>query len=153
MRIIIASVGKLATTSPAYRLFAEFVQRTPWEITLKEVEEKRPLPVAQLKEREAELLLKALPEQTFIIALDEKGKIPASTEFAGLLSRWQDEGHQTIAFLIGGANGHGPKVKERANYLLSLGPMTWPHMLVRVMLTEQIYRAHTILTGHPYHRA
>jgi 23S rRNA (pseudouridine1915-N3)-methyltransferase len=152
MRIIIASVGKLTTVSPLHTLCSEFMQRVPWDIVIKEVEEKRPLPVERLKEREAELLLKCLPEHCMIIALDETGRTPSSTEFATLLSHWQEEAPPVIAFLIGGANGHAALIKQRANYLLSLGKMTWPHMLVRVMLTEQLYRAHTILTGHPYHR-
>ena len=152
MRIIIASVGKLSTQSPLHKQIAEFIARMPWDITMKEVEEKKPLPTKQLQEREGELLLKAIPDGAWIVALDETGKTPSSREFASLLSNWQDQGNHTIAFLIGGADGHGAAIKSRANYLLSLGAMTWPHMLVRVMLTEQIYRAHTILTGHPYHR-
>ena len=94
----------------------------------------------------------ALPEKAFSIVLDERGKAMASDAFAGLLSRHLDGGTQDIAFLIGGPDGHAPGIRERAGFLMSFGPMTWPHRLVRVMLFEQLYRATTIIMGHPYHR-
>jgi 23S rRNA (pseudouridine1915-N3)-methyltransferase len=88
-----------------------------------------------------------------VVALDERGKALASEAFARRIAGWRDGGAQDLAFLIGGADGHAPAVRERADFLLSLGPMTWPHLMVRAMLAEQLYRAQQILAGHPYHRA
>ena len=106
----------------------------------------------QLKEAESSLLLSSIPQGGKIIALDERGKTPSSREFADILGKWMDEGVQSISFLIGGANGHAEKVRTQADYKLSFGRMTLPHMLARVVLVEQIYRAKTILDGHPYHK-
>jgi 23S rRNA (pseudouridine1915-N3)-methyltransferase len=122
---------------------------------LKEVEEKRPLSSAELKAREAELLLAALEEskgKRAVVVLDERGKQLGSRDFAVRLQRFEDDGTGEIAFLIGGADGHGQAVLDRADLKLSLGTMTWPHMMVRAMLAEQLYRAQAILAGHPYHR-
>jgi 23S rRNA (pseudouridine1915-N3)-methyltransferase len=152
MRILIAAVGK-AKAGPEQDLFRQYCRRlTPMPV-LKEVEEKRPLAGPQLKAREAELLLAVVPDGARIVALDERGRDLASMEFAATLRDWRDGGAQDVAFLIGGADGHGDAVRERANLLLCLGRMTWPHMLVRALLAEQLWRAHSILTGHPYHRA
>jgi 23S rRNA (pseudouridine1915-N3)-methyltransferase len=93
-----------------------------------------------------------LPQKSFTIVLDERGKALASEAFAALLSRHLDGGTADMAFLIGGPDGHAPDIREGAGLLMSFGPMTWPHRLVRVMLFEQIYRAITIVSGHPYHR-
>jgi 23S rRNA (pseudouridine1915-N3)-methyltransferase len=117
-----------------------------------ELEEKRPLPPALLKAREAELILAALPAGARLVALDRGGKAWSSRELADRLSTWGDHGIGTVAFAIGGAEGLGAAVLERADAVLSLGAMTWPHLLVRSMLLEQLYRAQQILAGHPYHR-
>ncbi|MEE8505176.1 MAG: 23S rRNA (pseudouridine(1915)-N(3))-methyltransferase RlmH [Kiloniellales bacterium] len=121
-------------------------------LALKEVEERRPLPADDLKRREAELLLGAAPKGARIIALDERGKALSSAEFAGLIGRWRDAGVRDLAFLIGGAEGLDGSVRDAAALTLSLGAMTWPHLLTRALLAEQLYRAQSILTGHPYHR-
>ena len=105
-----------------------------------------------LKNAEADLLLSDVPEKAKVVVLDEHGDTLSSREFAKKLGTWQVQGTNTIAFLIGGADGHGQKVKQRADLMLSFGRMTLPHFLMRVVLTEQIYRAQTILDGHPYHR-
>ncbi len=110
------------------------------------------LPAALLKEREAELILKALPPGVPLIALDQRGSSWSSRDFADRLARWRDRGIAELAFAIGGAEGLGAAALERAQETLSLGPMTWPHLLVRGMLLEQLYRAQQILAGHPYHR-
>ena len=102
---------------------------------------------------EARILASAVPPKCFSIVLDERGNAMASEAFAGLMQRQLDHGTSDMTFVIGGPDGHAPETRERANLLLSFGPMTWPHRLVRVMLFEQIYRAVTIMTGHPYHRA
>jgi len=110
------------------------------------------LPPAQLKAREAELILAAIPAGALLIALDERGQSWSSREFAERLSQWRDHGVANIAFAIGGADGLGGMVIERADAVLSLGAMTWPHLVVRSLLLEQLYRAQQILAGHPYHR-
>ncbi len=102
---------------------------------------------------EAEALLRAAPNNALLCILDERGKTMTSPEFAALLARWRDEGHKDAAFMIGGADGLAPDLRVQAEFKLSFGPMVWPHMLVRVMLGEQLYRAASILAGAPYHRA
>lgn len=102
--------------------------------------------------REAELILAALPTGARLVALDERGQAWTSRELADRLGQWRDQGTAALAFAIGGADGLGRAVIERADAVLSLGAMTWPHLLVRGMLLEQLYRAQQILAGHPYHR-
>ena len=96
-------------------------------------------------------MLAAVPAGALMVALDERGEAWSSTELARRLAAWRDTG-ATIAFAIGGADGLGPAVIGRADAVLSLGAMTWPHFLARGMLLEQLYRAQQILAGHPYHR-
>jgi 23S rRNA (pseudouridine1915-N3)-methyltransferase len=117
-----------------------------------ELEEKRKLPPPQLQTREAELILAALPQGARLVVLDERGQAWTSRELADRLGQWRDQGTATLAFAIGGAEGLGRAVIERADAVLSMGAMTWPHLLVRGMLLEQLYRAQQILAGHPYHR-
>jgi 23S rRNA (pseudouridine1915-N3)-methyltransferase len=121
-------------------------------VTLVELEEKRRLPAAELKQREAELILAAMPPGARLVALDERGSAWTSRQFADRLASWRDAGAATLAFAIGGADGLGQAVIDRADAVLSLGPMTWPHLLARSLLLEQLYRAQQILAGHPYHR-
>jgi 23S rRNA (pseudouridine1915-N3)-methyltransferase len=101
---------------------------------------------------EAVLLARTLPEGTALCVLDERGKTLSSPEFAQAIAAWRDGGRQDAAFVIGGADGIDPNLRSRADLVLSFGRMVWPHMLVRVMLAEQLYRAATILAGAPYHR-
>ena len=114
-----------------------------------EVEDKKNLGMGA----EGELLARAVPSGAALVTLDERGKVMTSPEFAGLLARWRDGGRQDVAFVIGGADGIDPALRTRADASVSFGAMVWPHMLVRVMLAEQLYRAATILGGGPYHRA
>lgn len=107
---------------------------------------------AEIKRREAAALLAMLTAQDFVVALDQGGAAPDSVALAELLSQWQQTGRR-VSFVVGGAEGLDAAVLQRADLKLSLGPLTWPHMLVRPMLAEQLYRAQTILAGHPYHRA
>lgn len=153
MRIAILAIGR-ARGGPAMDLFADYVKRLPWPVQLRELEDRKSGGSAsERKLREAALLHGAIPKGAIVIALDEQGKTPSSTEFAKLLGGLVDEGTADLCFLIGGADGLDSSLKTQARSLLSLGPMTWPHLLVRALLAEQLYRAHTILTGHPYHRA
>lgn len=110
------------------------------------------MPPAELKTREAALILGALPHGARLVALDGRGATWSSIELADRLRDWRDTGAHAAAFAIGGADGLGSAVIERADAVLSLGKMTWPHLLVRGMLLEQLYRAQQILAGHPYHR-
>ena len=102
---------------------------------------------------EAELLARAVPAGAVLVTLDDRGKVLSSPDFAAQLARWRDGGRQDVAFVIGGADGIDPGLRAKADFSISFGQMVWPHMLVRVMLAEQLYRAATILSGGPYHRA
>jgi 23S rRNA (pseudouridine1915-N3)-methyltransferase len=101
---------------------------------------------------EAQLLRKALPAGAATCVLDERGSILPSPDFAQKLAAWRDNGTSDLAFVIGGADGLDPSLRDEAQFQLSFGQMVWPHMLVRVMLCEQLYRAASILAGSPYHR-
>lgn len=117
-----------------------------------EVEERRAFPPAVLKAREGKLILDALPSGLPLIALDAGGIQWSSRVLAERVAAWRDRSLPELVFAIGGADGLHSTVLERADVTLSLGPMTWPHLLVRGMLLEQLYRAQQILAGHPYHR-
>ena len=117
-----------------------------------EVDERRSLPPVQLKAREGELILRALPAGAPFVALDERGVQWSSRALAERIATWRDRGSPELAFAIGGADGLHSMVLDRADVTLSFGSMTWPHLLVRGMLLEQLYRAQQILAGHPYHR-
>jgi 23S rRNA (pseudouridine1915-N3)-methyltransferase len=105
---------------------------------------------AEIMRREATALRARIPAGAFIVALDREGEAPDSAGFARRLSQWA--GGRALCFVIGGAEGLDPELLGQANYLLSLGPMVWPHMLARAMLAEQLFRAQSILAGYPYHR-
>lgn len=158
MKLRILAVGR-AKGGPEAALIAEYARRLQWPLAIEEVEERRPLSGAELKAREAELLTRALERgagkgsgQRMLIALDERGRQLGSRDFAQKLDAWRGQGVAEIAFVIGGADGLAEQLRQRADLTLSLGQMTWPHMLARAMLVEQIYRAQQILAGHPYHR-
>lgn len=102
---------------------------------------------------EAALLRKAIPDGAFLVTLDERGKVMTSPKFANKVADWRDNSQRDVAFVIGGADGIAPDLRSQADFSLSFGKMVWPHMLARVMLTEQLYRAANILSGGPYHRA
>jgi 23S rRNA (pseudouridine1915-N3)-methyltransferase len=151
MRLWLIAVGRLKP-GPLKDLQDHYAARIRWPLEIREVEERRKLPPAELKEREGALLLAELSDDAVAVALDARGKPLASEAFAGEIAAWRDA-DAPIAFLIGGADGLAEAVRRRANRVLSLGAMTWPHFLARGMLLEQIYRAQQILAGHPYHRA
>jgi 23S rRNA (pseudouridine1915-N3)-methyltransferase len=117
-----------------------------------EIEERRSLPPEQLKLREGELILGALPAGIPFVALDERGTQWSSRALAKRIAAWRNQGGSELVFAIGGADGLHRAVLDRADVILALGSMTWPHLLVRGMLLEQLYRAQQILAGHPYHR-
>lgn len=149
MKILIAAIGKWRAC-PEQEIFNDYLKRTRWKITLKEMEAKAQEPLVK-KEKEGEMLLEAAGKARKII-LDEKGKILSTREFASALSDLNSKGNDGVALLIGGADGHTEAVRSQADLVLSLGKMTWPHMLVRPMLMEQLYRAWCLANNHPYHR-
>ncbi|MBI1273705.1 MAG: 23S rRNA (pseudouridine(1915)-N(3))-methyltransferase RlmH [Alphaproteobacteria bacterium] len=145
----IIAIGKMQGAEA--ELFNEYAKRIKPALTAREFPAPRALTGAALKRAEADKLLGALPRECFVIALDVRGKDIGSEALAEKLSAWQQR--KNAAFIIGGADGLDARVLERADFTLSLGAKTWPHMLARVMLIEQIYRAKQINAGHPYHRA
>ena len=156
MRLHLCAVGRLRA-GPERDLVDDYLQRLDrtgrplglGPVTEHEVEDKKGGGMAA----EGALLSRAIPESAALCVLDERGKTLSSPEFAQMLASWRDGGRQDAAFVIGGADGVEPSLRARADLVVSFGRMVWPHMLVRVMLAEQLYRAATILTGSPYHRA
>ena len=156
MRVHLCAVGRLRS-GPERDLITDYVTRfdrsgralSLGPFSEHEVEDKRGGGMAA----EAELLARAVPHGALIVTLDERGALVSSPEFATMLTRWRDDGRQDLAFVIGGADGIDPGLRARADASISFGKMVWPHMLVRVMLCEQLYRAASILAGAPYHRA
>ena len=118
-------------------------------LTLHEVDDRKGGGMAA----EAALLRRAIPDGAVLVVLDERGNLMPSPDFADRLAGWRDAGRGDLAFVIGGADGLAPELRAQADMALSFGAMVWPHMLVRVMLTEQLYRAASILARSPYHRA
>jgi len=152
MRLKVAAIGRWKA-GPERSLYEHFARRITFPLELTEVESKKKLPPAALVRREGELLLAEAPKGAVVVALDGRGKALTSVAFAKQLGRWRDDGVREVVFIIGGADGLDDSVRRKATLTLSLGPMTWPHLMVRAMLAEQIYRAQAILSGHPYHRA
>lgn len=156
MRLHICAVGRLRA-GPEKVLLDDYILRAGrtgralglGPVTVTEIENKKSGGMAA----EAGLLQRAIPKAARVVALDERGKTLGSPQFAETLAGWRDTGAQDVAFLIGGADGLEPGLRAQADMRLSFGPMVWPHMLARVMLAEQLYRAASILAGGPYHRA
>ena len=151
MQSLIVAVGRWKA-GPERALYELYEKRIQPRLQLKELEEKKRLSGAELTRSEGQLLLNAVPDGARIVALDGIGKGLSSRALAEALGRWRDDGVRSTAFVIGGADGLDRAVLQRADLKLSLGPQTWPHMMVRAMLAEQLYRAQAILSGHPYHR-
>lgn len=148
--IHILCVGK-GGRDPAAALAERYLKRLPVGVRLVEVSDRGPADGDGRRRREAEKLRARMPEGSLVIALDESGEVRDSRAFAAALAGWQETG-RPLTFLIGGAEGLDPALRAAADVRLSLSAMTWPHMLVRAMLAEQLYRAFSILRGHPYHR-
>ena len=152
MRILVAAIGR-ARGDPAAALYSHYAHRvTAWPLDLKEVELGKRRAVATRRAAEAQALLAAVALNCVIVALDEQGEAASSAQLARRLSRWHEDGVKDIAFLIGGADGLDASLRGRADWSLAFGRLTWPHLLVRAMLAEQLYRAQQIIAGHPYHR-
>ena len=152
LRLEILAVGRCRDAA-INALVDDYARRCPWPWHLTEVTARAGTAPAQLTAAEGRQLLAAVPAGAAVIALDERGQDLDSLPFARRLGTWRDDGRPAAAFLIGGADGLAAEPRQRADLVLAMGRMTWPHLLARVMLAEQLYRATTILAGHPYHRA
>ena len=156
MRIHICAVGRMRA-GPEKTLVDDYLTRFDrtgrslglGPASIIEVEDKKGGGMAA----EASLLRRSLPQGAVICILDERGKVETSPHFADRIAQWRDAGRGDLAIIIGGADGIDPALRQQADHALSFGKMVWPHMLVRVMIAEQLYRAASILAGAPYHRA
>ncbi|SDG42677.1 23S rRNA (pseudouridine(1915)-N(3))-methyltransferase RlmH [Roseospirillum parvum] len=151
MRLTLIAVGR-ARPGPERDLFAHYAKRLKWPLEVIEVEEKRPLPVEVRRQREAELIAARLPAGARRLILDERGRDLSSRQLAERLGAWRDQGEAHVALVIGGADGLDDSLRRQADLLLALGRATWPHMLMRSLLAEQLFRCQSILDNHPYHR-
>ncbi len=139
MILHIVARGKIGR-SPEAELVERYLQRLSWPFKLTELPDLGGT-------------VPPLPPHSRQVLLDERGRQLGSEAFAAVLGQWRDEGVREARFLIGAADGHAAPAREAADLLLGFGPMTWPHLLARALLAEQLYRATSILAGHPYHRA
>lgn len=152
MHIHLIAIGRMQR-GPTETLMQDYIRRLPWSFSVREIELKKPSQdTDSRKAQEAERLLAEIPKSAVTIALDERGKQLTSRDLARQIGRWQDDGIRDLALIIGGADGLDDSVRKAARMVLGLGALTWPHMLVRAMLAEQMYRSWAILQGHPYHR-
>lgn len=145
MKATIIAIGKCKKNSPEAAIIEEYTKRSTWQLVIKEKDN-------STQKDEADFLTSSIPNGAKVIVLDERGQNLKSIELAAKIADWQLNGTSEICFLIGGADGHLPSTRERADLVLSFGKLTLPHMLMRAVLTEQIYRIQTIIAGHPYHR-
>lgn len=145
MKATILAIGKCKQNSPEAAIIAEYIKRSGWSITIKEKDN------ASQKE-EAEFLQNSIPAGAKVVVLDERGVNIKSLELAAQIEKWIIDGCSEICFLIGGADGHLQSTRDKADLILSFGRLTLPHMLMRAVLSEQIYRIQTIINHHPYHR-
>lgn len=144
MRLLVLAVGR-SRDAACDVLIDDYAGRLPWPFELVEV-------VPRRGQGDTEALLAAAPAGAALVALDERGRDLTSRDFADRLAAWRDAARPAVACLIGGPDGHDDQLRSRADLVLAFGRMTWPHRLARVMLVEQLYRATSILAGHPYHR-
>ena len=160
MRLVVIAVGRLKQgperdLAAAYRKRAEAVGRGLGfrDIEIVEIRESRAQDTERRRTEESIAVATVIPDGAIVVILDQHGDNLDSAALAGLLREWRAEDRPAAAFIIGGADGLAQSLRDRTKFKLAFGAATWPHQLVRVMLLEQIYRATTILTGHPYHRA
>jgi 23S rRNA (pseudouridine1915-N3)-methyltransferase len=159
MRVIVAAVGRLKQ-GPERELVAAYCKRAEatgralgWRaIEIVEIRESRAQDRDRRRTEESIALANVIPNDAVVIILAEHGENLDSAALAGLMRQWRADNRESACFIIGGADGLAPNLLDRAKIRLAFGGATWPHQLVRIMLLEQIYRAGTILSGHPYHR-
>ena len=152
MRLSILALGRMKA-GPEATLFADYARRLTPALQLRELEDRKAASAEERRRREGALILDAVPKGARLIAMDGRGIALSSEDLARQLGRWEGDGAAEACFVIGGADGLDAAVVEKAHFVYSLGAATWPHMLVRVMLAEQLFRARSIQAGHPYHRA
>jgi 23S rRNA (pseudouridine1915-N3)-methyltransferase len=160
MRLAVISIGRLKS-GPERELvdryatrFTDMARKLGFrDLDLRELPESRARDAATRMAEEAQAISALIPERSVLIAMDERGKTLTSPDFAKHLGQWRDQSIDTSIFVIGGADGLSPELRRKADLTLAFGAATWPHQMVRILLLEQIYRAATILAGHPYHRA
>jgi 23S rRNA (pseudouridine1915-N3)-methyltransferase len=160
MRIVVAAVGRLKQ-GPERELAERYRKRATeagrgagiQALDVVEIRESRAGDAARRMLEESIAIANLVPERAVTIILDGRGENMSSASLAGRLQGWRAEGRSAAVFVLGGADGLTPNLREQANLAIAFGAATWPHQLVRIMLLEQLYRAVTILTGHPYHRA
>lgn len=145
MKITIIAIGKLKNKSAESEIISEYAKRLNWNLVFKEMDN-------ATQEKEAVFLQSSIPANAKVVVLDERGENLSSQNFAKQIEKWQISGTSEICFLIGGADGHLEETRKKADLIFSFGKQTLPHMLMRAVLVEQIYRAETIIKGHPYHR-
>ena len=150
MHLFILAVGK-GRASPENTLTQNWLSRLPQGGSLVEIDSKHPAGDKRSLD-ESQRVLRALPDGAALAVLDPRGRDHSSEDLASLIGDWRDGGFNAAAFAIGGADGHAPMLRQQASRVISFGRATWPHMLFRAMLAEQLYRANSILAGHPYHR-
>jgi 23S rRNA (pseudouridine1915-N3)-methyltransferase len=150
LKFDVIAVGRLRK-GPLFELSQEYMKRIQWSLTVYEIEAKNG-DARAVKAEENKKIAEYIKDGAFVIVMDERGNGLKSIDFAHTMRRLQDSGEKHIQFIIGGADGLSDETRGRANLLLSFGQQTWPHMLARVMILEQIYRAQQIIQGHPYHR-
>ena len=160
MRVLIAAVGRLKQCAErelaaAYRKRAAAIGRSSGlrEIEIVEIRESRAHDTERRRTEESIAIANIIPEQAVVAILDSRGDNLDSAGLAELLRKWREQNRAAACFVIGGADGLAQALCARANHTVAFGSATWPHQLVRIMLLEQLYRAGTILAGHPYHRA
>ncbi len=149
-KIEIIAVARIKK-GPYADLAEEYIKRIRWPLEMREIDS-RPSSLDQAQAEEEQKILKALKPEAVKIALDERGETLPSAQFAKLLGDYRDSSTGTLQFIIGGADGLTPQIRSQTQKQISFGRQTWPHLLARIMLLEQIYRAQQILSGHPYHR-
>ncbi|NBB69208.1 MAG: 23S rRNA (pseudouridine(1915)-N(3))-methyltransferase RlmH [Alphaproteobacteria bacterium] len=151
MHVVVVSPGRFKA-GPEHDLFERYRARCPWRVELVEPVLKRDVAAGQRRAAESRLIAHRLPPGRPVVVLDETGELATTEAFARRLGRWRDDGVAGVSFVIGGAEGLDAELRERADWRLALGRLTWPHLLVRALLAEQLYRAASVLAGHPYHR-
>ncbi len=152
MKFNIISIGKFKEESYE-KLFYEYKKRMNFDIQLKELILKKNYSGEKLKEEEGKLLMQnCSSNNSKTIVLDERGKIISTIDFYNIIVNYQNDGINDINFIIGGAEGLSQEVRNEADFILSFGKMVFPHLMVRVMLIEQLYRVYTLQSGHPYHK-
>jgi len=145
MKITLGVIGKCKPSSPEGEIIKRYQERMKWQLNIKEKDN-------STQEDEAKFLQSCIATGAKTVVLDERGKNMSSPEFAAILENWMTAGTSEICFLIGGADGHLQETRQKADLILSFGKLTLPHILMRAVLCEQIYRAETIINHHPYHR-